>query len=121
VAVVAVAGQALARNTAPLGAGGAREHVEQREADRLLELRVALDLDVGAFPEVIEVGALLCQQHLPASLLGGTQRGGHLIAQRGQRALLRPAIGDVLDHVELLAGLQHVGEHVPRDVGRRLR
>jgi hypothetical protein len=29
--------------------------VEQREPDRLLQLLVALDLDVGAAPEVVEV------------------------------------------------------------------
>jgi hypothetical protein len=56
-------------------------------ADRLLDLGVAVDLDVGALPEVVQVGALLGQQPVPAGQLGGGQRARHLVAQRGQGPL----------------------------------
>ena len=50
VAVVAGAGQALGRDRALLGAGAGLQRVEEREAHRLLQLGVALELDVGAAP-----------------------------------------------------------------------
>src|SRR5581483_8729148 len=58
VAVVARSGQALCRDCALLGAGAGLERVEEREADRLLELGVSLELDVGGRPEVVEIGTL---------------------------------------------------------------
>ena len=58
VAVVAGAGQALGRDRAALRPRARLERVEEREADGLLELAVAVDLDVGARPEVVEVLAL---------------------------------------------------------------
>ena len=64
--VVAGPGQALGGDRAPLGAGARLEHVEEREANRLLQLGVPLDLDVGAIPEVIEVGALLGERARPS-------------------------------------------------------
>ena len=61
VAVVAGAGQALRRDRAPLGPGARLEHVEEAEAHRLLELGVAVDLDVGPRPELVQVRALLSE------------------------------------------------------------
>ena len=55
VAVVAGPGQPLGRDRALLGAGAGLERVEEREADGLLQLGVAVELDVGAVPEVVEV------------------------------------------------------------------
>ena len=51
VPVVAGAGEALCRDRALLGPGARLERVEEREAHGLLELRVAVELDVGALPE----------------------------------------------------------------------
>src|SRR5437588_11689584 len=45
------------------------QDVEESEAHRLLDLRVALQLDVGIGPEVIQVGPLLGEQAIPASQL----------------------------------------------------
>ena len=83
VAVVAGAGEALAGDRPPLGASAGLQHVEQAEAHGLLDLRVALDLDVGAVPEVVEVLALRVEQTLPAGVAGAVERGGDLVAQRG--------------------------------------
>ena len=82
VAVVAGAGQALGRDRPLLAARAGLERVEQREADRLLELGVALELDVGRVPEVVEVRALLGEQPVPARVDGARQRGGDLVAER---------------------------------------
>ena len=64
--VVSRAGQALGRDRAVLGARAGLQDVEQPEPDRLLDLRVAVDVDVGAGPEVVEVLALFGGQAVPA-------------------------------------------------------
>jgi hypothetical protein len=61
-AVVARAGEALRRDRALLGARARPQRLEERESDRLLQLGVALELDVGAVPERIEVRALVVQE-----------------------------------------------------------
>ena len=58
VAVVAGAGQPLGGNRPLLGARARLQRVEEREADGLLELGVALELDVRRGPEVVEIGSL---------------------------------------------------------------
>ena len=57
VPVVPRAGEALRRDRAPLRASCRLEDVKEREAHCLLELGVAVELDVGAVPEVVQVGA----------------------------------------------------------------
>ena len=74
VPVVAGAGQALGGDRPLLAAGARLQRVEEAEADRLLELGVALELDVGALPEAVQVRALLGQQPLPAGVDGARQR-----------------------------------------------
>ena len=106
VAVVAGAGQALGGDRPPLGPGARLQHVEEREAHRLLQLGVALELDVGALPEVVEVVALVGDQAVPAGVARLGQRGGDLVAQRRQRALARPAVGEQLDHRSRWPGSQ---------------
>jgi hypothetical protein len=59
VSVVARSGQALGRDRPLLAPGRSLQDVKQREADRLLQLRVAVDLDIPALPEVVEILALL--------------------------------------------------------------
>ena len=66
VAVVAGSGQALGRDCPLLGAGAGLKGVEQREANRLLDHRVALDLDVGTVPEPVEGAALVFEQLRPS-------------------------------------------------------
>ena len=68
VAVVAGAGQALGGDRPALAAGARLEGVEEAEADRLLELGVAVELDVGALPEVVEVLALGGDEGVPAGV-----------------------------------------------------
>src|SRR5947207_657230 len=61
VAVVARTGQAFRGNRALLSPRTRLECVKEREADRLLELGITVELDVGAAPELVEVGALLAE------------------------------------------------------------
>ena len=103
------------------------EDVEEGEAHRLLDLGVAVDLDVGAVPEVVQIGPLLLDQAVPARLAGTGQRGGNLVPQCRPRTLRRPAVGDELDQAQPLARLEgggdrhapEVGEALGRDVRRR--
>ena len=66
--VVAGPGQSLRGDGPLLGAGACLKRVEQREPQRLLELGVAFDLDVGAIPEVVEIRALSCDEPVPAGV-----------------------------------------------------
>jgi len=80
--------------------------MEQGEADRLLDLRVAVDLDVGACPEIVQVGTLLGDQAVPAHLGGGRKRSRHLVSHRRPRTLRGPAVGDELHEVQPFSGRQ---------------
>ena len=80
--------------------------MEEPEPDRLLNVGVALDLDVGAVPELVQVGALRLQQtHPPAVACAGDRPGG-LVAQGGTGAQARPPVRQVLDDAQLLPGSQ---------------
>ena len=116
VPVVAGARQPLRRDRAQLGAAAGLQQLEEREAQRLLQRRVALDLDVGGLPEVVEVGALRVADLVPARRLRLGERGRRLRAQRGERAHARPRVREELDEPELLAGLQLDGRGHARDV-----
>ena len=70
----------MAGDRALLGARARLQRVEEREADGLLELGVALELDVGALPEVVEVRALAVEQPVPAGVAGLGERGDDLVA-----------------------------------------
>src|SRR4051795_463168 len=54
----------------PLRARAGLQHVEHPEPDRLLQLVVAVDLDVAGVPELVEVGPLLVQQALEPRVAG---------------------------------------------------
>jgi hypothetical protein len=56
VPVVPGSGEALGRDRPLLGPRAGLEHVEHGEADRLLHLGVAVQLDVGTIPERVQVG-----------------------------------------------------------------
>ena len=103
--VVAWPRQALGGDRPPLAAGARLKGVKEREADRLLELGVAVEFDVGAIPEVVQVAALAGEQPLPAGVPRLGKRRGDLIAQRRRRALARPSVGDELDDPQALARL----------------
>src|SRR5690606_1470592 len=106
VAVVAGPRQALGRDHAALCARARLQDVEQAEPDGLLDLGVALDLDVRALPELVQELLLLAEQAVPAGAPRARQRPDHLVVQRRPRALARPPVRDVLDDPQLLAGLQ---------------
>ena len=95
--VVARPGQALGGDRPLLGPRAGLERVEESEANRQLQLGVTLDLDVGAIPEVVEVGALLGKQAVPAVLARLRQRGRDLVDDRRWRALPGPSVGEELD------------------------
>ena len=56
--------------------------MEEGEPDRLLELSVAVDLDVGAVPEVVEVRALVGDESVPALVASAGERAADLVADR---------------------------------------
>ena len=120
VAVVSRPGQALRGNRALLGPGARLEDVVEREADGLLELGVAVQLDVRAGPEVVQVGALALDEAVPARVLGHGDRGGDLVADRGQRTLARPAVGEELHDSQALARREVGGDAQASDVGEAL-
>ena len=80
-AVVAAAGEPLGGDRPPLGAGSGLHDLEEREAHRLLKLGIAVDLDVGAVPDVVEIRALRGQQAVPPDTFRRRQRGVDLVAQ----------------------------------------
>ena len=82
VAVVAGAGEPLARDRPALGASTGLQYVKQPEPHGLLAVGVALDLDVGAVPELVEVVALQVEQALPA----GVARAGDAPRRPGRAA-----------------------------------
>jgi hypothetical protein len=110
VPVVAAAGQALGRDRPVLGPRAGLQDVEQPEAHRLLDLGVAIHLDVGAVPELVEVGPLLGQQAIPAGQVGAGQRADDLVDQGRPGPLARPAVADVLHDTQLVARSQ-LGRH----------
>jgi hypothetical protein len=81
VPVVAGAGQPLGRDRLALGAQAGLQDVEHAHPHGLLQLVVALDLDVGLVPVLVEQLALLAQQPLPAGQLRGGQRRLDLVAE----------------------------------------
>ena len=62
------------------GSRAGLQHVKQPEPHRLLAIGVALHLNVGAVPEVVEIVALRLEQTIPPAVLGARYRAQHLIA-----------------------------------------
>jgi len=87
VAVVARTGQAFGRNGPPLGPGSGLEDVEEGEAHGLLHVGVPVDFDVGTIPEVVQIGALLVDQAVPASLARRGEGRRDLVSQCGCRTI----------------------------------
>ncbi len=94
--------------------------VEHPEAHGLLDLRGAVDLDVGDLPERLEALGLLFDDPVPAGVQRADQRRRNLIAQRGDRALARPAVGDELGELEVLADIERGRAGQPCPVGMRV-
>ena len=116
VAVVAAAGQPLRGDRPALGARSRLEHLEDGEAGRLLERGVAVELDVRAPPEVVEVLALRGEQPVPARAQRRGQRRVDLVAHRRQRAPARPAVGEELHDPQPLALVQRGRDRHAREV-----
>ena len=115
VPVVTRPGQAFGGDRPPLGPRGGLQHVEEPEPHGLLNLVVALDHDVGALPELVEVTPLVGHEALPAGGPGRDQGRVDLRLHRGQRALARPAVDEVLHDAQRLARIEGRGE---RDAGQ---
>ena len=75
-AVVPGPGQSLRWDQALLAPSTRLERMKEREADRLLKLRVAVELDVSRRPEGVKVLTLLGEQAVPAGVYGTRQCGG---------------------------------------------
>ena len=101
--VVARAGQALGGNGPLFAAGAGLQRVEEAEADGLLQLGVALDLDIGAMPEAVEVLALAGHQSVPPGVHGSSNGRCNLVAQGEGRPLRRPPVGQDLDDPQRLS------------------
>jgi hypothetical protein len=95
--------------------------VEEREADRLLQLGVALELDVGAVPELAEVRPLVVEEALPAGVAPLCERRHDLVAHGGERALTRPAVGEELDHPQSFPRGEFARDGNAPDIGTALR
>src|SRR5262249_49600548 len=93
VAVVPGTRQPLRRDRALLRPRAGLQRVEDREAHGLLELGVALELHVGAAPELVEIRALPVEKALPTGVARLRERGDDLISDRRERTLARPAVG----------------------------
>ena len=116
VPVVAVARQPLGGDRALLRARGGLQRVEEGEAHGLLELVVAVDLDVGALPVVVEVLALVVEEAGEPRAPRGRERGAGLVADRDHRALAGPAVGQVLGQRQRLAVADLGAHRHPREV-----
>jgi hypothetical protein len=101
----------------PVSALRGLQQLEQREPDGLLQLVVAVDLDVRALPEAVEDGALAREEPVEALVPGDRQRSRQLVAQRGQLAGVRPRVRHELGQRDRLAGLQLRADREPGVVG----
>ncbi len=120
VAVVARAGQALRRDRPALAARAGLQDVEQAEADRLLELRVALELHVGAGPEAVEHLALGRAQPVEACVPGLGDAAADLGADGRHRPVPGPAVGEVLQDPQRPPARDVGGDRDPAGVDRGL-
>ena len=67
------------------------QHLPQGKTHGLLDLGVAVDLDIGAVPEVVKIVALGREQALEPGVAGHEQRPRHLILQgRAERTRDQP-------------------------------
>ncbi len=101
--VVAGAGEALSRDRPAFGARTGLQHVKEPEPHGLLAVRIAVDLDVGAVPELVEVVTLRVEQALPAGVTRPGDRGRGLVTQRRTGTQARPAVRQVLDDAQAAA------------------
>ena len=102
-AVVTGPCQAFGGDRAVLGAGPGLKRVEEREAHGLLKLEVALELDVGSIPEIVEVCALGRQEAVPAGVPRLRERRDDLVADCRDAAPARPAVRQELDDAKAVA------------------
>ena len=84
------------RDRAPLGPRACLQDVKHAKAHGLLELEIAIDLNVGALPEVVEIPSLRAQQPVPTAVACLGKRRGHLTAERFGRAGAGPPMGEAL-------------------------
>src|SRR5258708_11154696 len=103
VTVVAGTRQPFCRDWPSLHTSSRLQDMEEGETYRLLDLRVALQLDVCTPPKVVQVGTLLGEQALPAGQACGPERSPDLIEDGRPRAHARPALANELDNAQPLA------------------
>ncbi len=120
VSVVPRPGEPLGGDGSLFGARSGLEHVEEGEPHGLLQLCVALELYVGASPEVVEVGALGSEKVVPAGVTRSRQGRLDLAFHRRERTPARPAVGQELDQPQDLSGLELGGDSDPSAVGTAL-
>jgi hypothetical protein len=106
VPIVAGAGQALGAYRTSLRTGTGLQDVEERKPQRLLNLHVAVELDVGHRPVVVQVLALGRRE--PVEALGDRRLEARidLIAQPFDRLLRGPVVGEQLHHAQRPTGSQ---------------
>jgi hypothetical protein len=120
VAVVAGSREPLGGDRSLFGARARLERVEEGEAQCLLQFGVAVDLDVGAGPEIVKVCALAREETLPAGRARRGQGGGDLVSKGRSGSLARPAVGEELDDPQPLSRAQVCREREPGEVGAAL-
>jgi hypothetical protein len=103
VALIAAAGDALGRHAEALGAGGRLHELEEVEADRLLDVRGAVDLDVRAAPERLDLGGVILLDAVIAGRGGTVERAVDAREQVAVGRLRGPVVGDELRQPQRLA------------------
>ena len=85
-----------------------------------MDLVIAIDLNVGPLPEIVQVLSLLTEQTVPPGLAGHGERGVDLVAQRLLGSLRRPTVGDVLDDTQTLPWFERDSHRYSTEVGETL-
>src|SRR5690606_36904698 len=104
VAVVAGPGQPLGADRRVADLRGGAVELEDVVAQRLLHLAVAVDLDVGPRPQLVEHTPLLGREPLPPAVAAGPYRGGCALDHGVGRGPAGPRVAEGLGQREGLAG-----------------
>src|ERR1035441_10267224 len=118
--VIPGAGQPFRRDRVVLRPGPRLQNVEEPESHRLLDLRIAIDFDVRAGPEFVEIPPLLGEEAIPAGEPRDRQRAGDLGLERRAGSLVRPAVTYVLHDPQPGARLDLRGDGAAAQIRKRL-
>src|SRR5579875_322008 len=119
--VIAGTRQPLGRDRPAFSASPCLQDMEEGEAHRLLDFRIALQLDDCPRPEIVQVSPLLSKQTLPTGHLSSSDRRDDLVMDGRSRTQARPAIGNQFNDTQALAGPQPARNRHTHDILRASR